>query len=62
MSKAAFGAAERAVLTLFKPGEYFEYHGQRYRVKFSGKPTCSDGGQRRIYMYWRKMHMVIKRI
>lgn len=43
MSKVAFGAAERAVLALFKPGEYFEYHGQRYRVKFSGKPTCSDG-------------------
>ena len=25
MAEAAFGAAERAVLALFKTGEYFEY-------------------------------------
>lgn len=43
MAEATFGAAERAVLALFKTGEYFEYQGMRYKIKFSGKPTCYDG-------------------
>ncbi len=38
-----FGAAERKVAQLLKPGMDFVYQGSKYSIIRSGKPTCAHG-------------------
>jgi hypothetical protein len=38
-----FGDAERRILSYMGKGTEFTFHGEIYRVKMSGKPTCHKG-------------------
>lgn len=38
-----FGDAERRILAFMEEGTEFKFHGEYYKVKVSGKPTCHKG-------------------
>lgn len=38
-----FGIEEHRILDLFKTDKTFEFEGQKYKIIFSGKPTCNKG-------------------
>ncbi len=38
-----FGEAERRILAIMSEGTKFEFEGEQYEVKISGKPTCYKG-------------------
>lgn len=38
-----FSESERHIVSLFSPGNTFEYQGNKYRVEISGKPTTNRG-------------------
>lgn len=56
-----FGDAERRILAFMTEGTEFVFQDKKYKVIFSGKPTCHKGEQRQIYTYWRSLNMTRQR-